>query len=114
MTRHILLIASLSALVAGLSLPAAAPAQESVATVAAATDSAAIQPITVDGSTLIGQLAYDPATSTLYVQMTFSTDWYGYAGVPAEEYAAFLAAESKGAFFNTHIRNHYPEQRWEP
>lgn len=109
MTRHILFIASLSALVAGLSLPAATPAQEF-----AATDSAAIHPVTVDGSTLIGQLAYDPATSTLYVQMTFSTDWYGYAGVPAEEYAAFLAAESKGAFFNTHIRNHYPEQRWEP
>lgn len=68
---------------------------------------------TVDGSELIGKVAYDAAASVLYVQMTFSSDWYGYEGVPADVAEAFLAAESKGAYFNTEIKGKYPVKRWE-
>jgi KTSC domain len=33
---------------------------------------------------------------------------YVYDGVPPEDYAALMAAESKGAWFNIHIRARYP------
>jgi hypothetical protein len=33
---------------------------------------------------------------------------YDYLGVPAADYDALLRAESKGAWFNTHIRDRYP------
>jgi len=33
---------------------------------------------------------------------------YNYIGVPAPLYQQLLAAESKGSFFNTHIRDAYP------
>jgi len=32
---------------------------------------------------------------------------YVYRDVPREVYDALLAAESRGAFFNAHIRDHY-------
>lgn len=32
---------------------------------------------------------------------------YRYAGVPAETYRGLLLAESKGAYFNRHIRNRF-------
>ena len=32
---------------------------------------------------------------------------YVYDGVPPEDYAALMAAESKGAWFNAHIRDRY-------
>lgn len=68
---------------------------------------------TVDGSDLIGKVAYDAAASVLYVQMTLSSDWYAYEGVPADVAEAFLAADSKGTFFNTAIKGSYPVKRWE-
>lgn len=40
--------------------------------------------------------------------VTFTTGRrYAYVGVPQDVYDAFLAAESKGAFFNEHIRDSY-------
>lgn len=33
---------------------------------------------------------------------------YVYDGVPPEEYEALMRAESKGAWFNAHIRDRYP------
>jgi KTSC domain len=33
---------------------------------------------------------------------------YVYDGVPQSDYDALMAAESKGAWFNAHIRDHYP------
>ena len=33
---------------------------------------------------------------------------YVYEGVPPEDYAALMAAPSKGAWFNAHIRDRYP------
>jgi hypothetical protein len=33
---------------------------------------------------------------------------YRYLGVPAATYRELLAAESKGAYFNCHIRNRFP------
>ncbi|WP_369412451.1 KTSC domain-containing protein [Mucilaginibacter rivuli] len=34
-----------------------------------------------------------------------------YANIPADIYSRFISAESKGNFFVTHIKGHYPEQR---
>jgi len=33
---------------------------------------------------------------------------YRYLGVPAATYGELLAAESKGSYFNRHIRNRFP------
>lgn len=33
---------------------------------------------------------------------------YAYMGVPQEEYDGLMQAESRGAYFNAHIRDHYP------
>ena len=80
---------------------------------AAAVASPSVLVTRVEGSELIGKMAYDAEESMLYVQMTFSSDWYGYEGVPADVAEAFLAAESKGAFFNANVKGKYPVKRWE-
>ena len=36
---------------------------------------------------------------------------YRYFSVPATVVEGFLAAESKGAYFNRHVRNSFPYQR---
>jgi KTSC domain len=36
---------------------------------------------------------------------------YRYFGVPAWIYQEFLEAESKGRYFNQHIRNRFPTQK---
>jgi KTSC domain-containing protein len=57
-------------------------------------------------STAIRSLFYDPARRELSV--TFVTGRrYVYAGVPSEVFEAFKTAESRGAFFNHVIRDHY-------
>ena len=75
-----------------------------------------IQPVQVtevEGSDLIGRIGYDAEKQIAYVQMLYSTDWYGYEGVAPEVFEAFKAAESKGAFFNTQLKGKYPTHRWE-
>ncbi len=67
----------------------------------------------VEGSDLIGRIGYDAEKQIAYVQMLYSTDWYGYEGVPPEVFEAFQAAESKGAFFNRQLKGKYPTRRWE-
>ena len=57
-------------------------------------------------STAIRQFHYDAEARVLDV--TFVTDRrYRYFAVPAEVAAAFAEAESKGGFFNAHIRDHF-------
>lgn len=36
---------------------------------------------------------------------------YRYLGVPAATYGGLLTAESKGAYFNCHIRNRFPYRK---
>ena len=58
-------------------------------------------------SSAITEVAHDAATASLAIRFT-SGEAYAYRGVPAEVYAALLAAPSKGAFFQAHIRDVYP------
>jgi hypothetical protein len=56
-------------------------------------------------SSALSYVRYDEARRTLFV--VFRDTWrkYVYEDVSADEYAALMAAESKGAWFNAHIRD---------
>lgn len=58
-------------------------------------------------SEAVSQIEYDPPARTLFVQFA-SGEWYSYSGVPPRVHAEFVAAESKGRFFQDHIRGRYP------
>ena len=60
-------------------------------------------------STLLAWVRYDPATGRLEVHF-HSGQRYRYFGVPPSCYQQLLQADSKGAFFNRHIRNCFPFQ----
>ena len=64
--------------------------------------------VTVESSALT-QLAYDEPRAILHV---FFHDGaiHRYSGVPPQTYRDLLRAESKGAYFNRHIRNTFPAQ----
>jgi hypothetical protein len=51
-------------------------------------------------STSIASIGYLPAERELEVEFRASGDVYRYFDVPAEEHAAFMAAESKGTYLN--------------
>jgi hypothetical protein len=51
-------------------------------------------------STSITSIGYLPAKRELEIRFRASGDVYRYFDVPGEEYAAFMAAESKGAYLN--------------
>ena len=57
-------------------------------------------------SEAIAQIEYDPPARTLFVRFT-NGEWYSYAGVPPRVAADFVAAESKGRFFQDRIRGRY-------
>ena len=57
-------------------------------------------------SEAIAEVDYQPAAATLFVRFV-DGDWYSYFDVPPNVYAAFLAAESHGRFFQPNIRNQY-------
>jgi KTSC domain-containing protein len=58
-------------------------------------------------SSAIRAFTYNESRKQLRV--TFVTGRiYLYDGVPPQVYLAFLAARSKGTFFNRFIRDHYP------
>jgi hypothetical protein len=61
--------------------------------------------VAVDSSAIL-RIRYQPKGETLLVTFV-SGNTYAYDGVPAPIYDAFLAAESSGKFFNTHIRDRY-------
>jgi hypothetical protein len=56
-------------------------------------------------SSALSYIRYDEKRRTLFV--VFRETWrkYVYEDVSADEYAALMAAESKGAWFNAHIRD---------
>lgn len=62
-------------------------------------------------STVIAAVAYSPEAA-LDVEFTSGAK-YRYFAVPERVFRALLIADSKGAFFNRHIRPHYPCARLE-
>jgi hypothetical protein len=53
-------------------------------------------------------MAYDVDSRVLSVWFMTTPDRYDYRGVPAETYASFRSAFSKGRFFNKAIRGRFP------
>ena len=60
-------------------------------------------------SEAVAQIEYDAPSRTLFVRFT-SGEWYSYFDVPPPVRDAFEAAESKGRFFQDHIRDRYAYQ----
>jgi KTSC domain len=60
-------------------------------------------------SSVLAVTEYFPELQTLDVVFT-SGEIYHYSNVPLPLYQDLLAADSKGIFFNAHIRNHFPFQ----
>ena len=58
-------------------------------------------------SRAIRSVDYDAESRTLFVRFRESGELYAYLEVPATEYDAFLAAESKGRFFAERVRPVY-------
>lgn len=52
----------------------------------------------------LAAIGHDPAREMLAVQFKRGGALYHYSGVTKELHAAFVAADSKGAFFAQHIR----------
>jgi hypothetical protein len=61
-------------------------------------------------STAIREIDYDSERAKLLVQFA-SGERYVYVGVPAEVCRSFVAADSKGRFFQAQIRDRYPFNR---
>ncbi len=59
-------------------------------------------------SSLLASAAYSDATLELEFR---NGSIYRYFAVPPEVFQALLAAQSKGAYFNQSIRDHFPFQR---
>jgi hypothetical protein len=59
-------------------------------------------------STAIRFISYDAAQRELFVTFVPTGKTYSYADVPEAVYRDFLAAPSRGQFFNTNIRDRYP------
>ena len=59
-------------------------------------------------SSLIRAIAYDANSRVLSVWFMTTPDRYDYRGVPADTYASFRSAFSKGQFFNKAIRGRFP------
>jgi KTSC domain len=55
-------------------------------------------------SDVIASMGYDPVWKVLEIEFRRSREVYDYFGVPAEEYAAFRNAESKGTYLNKVFR----------
>lgn len=75
-------------------------------------------PLHAVNSKRLTALGYDPATQTLAVEFPGKPGEdpkvYHYFGFPPEQYAELEKAESKGSFFEGHIRNVYDFQRIAP
>ena len=65
--------------------------------------------VPVDSSLLLWA-AYSPQQHRLRLKFR-SGEIYDYFDVPAQIYADLLTAESKGRYFNQHIRHLYPTRR---
>jgi hypothetical protein len=58
-------------------------------------------------STAIQEIDYDAERAKLLVRFV-SGERYVYVGVPGEVHRSFVAADSKGLFFQAEIRDRYP------
>lgn len=54
----------------------------------------------IPDSTSIASAGYNPVSREMEIEFRDSGDLYRYFDVPAEEYAAFLDAPSRGIWFN--------------
>lgn len=61
-------------------------------------------------SSVVAAIRYDAARRHLDVELTTGRT-YRYLDVPLAIYEAFMAAESKGRFYNDHIRDVYLYER---
>ena len=61
-------------------------------------------------SKLLASSAYDAGKHTLYLRFR-SGEVYRYFDFPQAQYREFLDAESRGRYFLSHIRNHFPYER---
>jgi hypothetical protein len=61
-------------------------------------------------SSSLASVGYDPEFSTLEVEFR-NTRSYQYFAVPTQVFEKFIAAESKGAFFNRHIKPRFPSTK---
>lgn len=61
-------------------------------------------------SKLLVAAAYVAARRSLYLRFK-SGEVYRYFTFPADQYQAFLDAESRGRYFLSHIRNRFPYQK---
>ena len=59
-------------------------------------------------STALEQVAYDPRAHILRATFRETGRTYAYHDVPQEVYDGLLFADSLGAYFNSHIRDHFP------
>jgi hypothetical protein len=59
-------------------------------------------------STAIRFISYDAQQRELFVTFVPTGKTYSYSDVPEEIYREFLAAGSRGQFFNFNIRDRYP------
>lgn len=64
----------------------------------------------VVSSSSVRSIGYDRAHALLEVEFS-SGKIYQYEGVAAEVARAFVSADSKGAYFNEHVRDRYPSVR---
>ncbi len=58
-------------------------------------------------SRLIRAVGYDPAGSILEVELVDAGRVYRYFDVPYSTYQELMEAESKGGYFNEHVRDLY-------
>ena len=65
-------------------------------------------------SSLLASVRYQAEKSTLDLEFREPGISYRYFNVPADVYTRLISAESKGSYFNTHIRSRFPYQRLLP
>ncbi len=58
-------------------------------------------------SRLIRSVGYDPTASVLEVELAEAGRVYRYFDVPYSVFEELMTAESKGAYFNEHVRDMY-------
>ena len=64
-------------------------------------------PVVSVNSSLLATIHYEAATALLRLEFRDGT-FYRYFGVPSAVYEGLLLANSKGAYFNRHIRGAFP------
>jgi hypothetical protein len=65
-------------------------------------------------SSLIRSVGYDPTDSILEVELLEAGRVYRYFDVPYSVAEELMSAESKGAYFNEHVRDMYAFEEDEP